>query len=534
MKLKKFFVLLLLLGALAALTFGQDAIPGQILVKFRTPTSWANYAVHRSVGARVVQKMPQIGVELVQVSPRIPVERALERYRRSPAVVYAEPNYRRYPLFRPNDSLYSQQYAPIRTFAEQGWDITRGDPSTIIAVIDTGIQLDHPDLRNKIVPGYDFSDNDSDPSDSIGHGTHCSGIAAADTNNGMGIAGMGFNCMIMPLKIFPNSTSANVILAVLHATDHGAKVISMSIGSYFASQAEDDAMKYAVEHDVLPVAAAGNDNVTTKLYPAGYDSVLAVGSTDQNDQKSGFSNWGDWVDVAAPGSHIYSTYLNSTYVFQDGTSMATPCVAGYAGLLYSHIGADATAAEVRAAIENNCDDVGTWLKFGRINVARGLADVVPPVETEFPPEEIEMYLGTSSSGDVPDVLHSDSLRFSVRSTWSSLGQVAGAGFSMTMGAPLENVSSLSLEIEANGPAGGTGMVWLFNWNTNQYDFFKAFPLYTTDQTQKLRIYTPATYVSSTGEVRGITRAHVPLRRMSWSPFTYAINEVKLSALVRNR
>lgn len=532
--MKRILLVLLLIGVLAAVALGRNPVEGQILVKFRSLTSSQNSRMHRAVGGRVIDRFPQIGVELVQLRTGVSVNQALMRYRRSSAVLYAEPNHYRELLFRPNDPRYSQQYHPGRIFAETGWDLNRGDSATVIAVLDTGQDLSHPDLHDKLLPGYDFSDNDSDPSDYHGHGTHVAGIAAADTNNGIGVAGVGFDCMIMPLKIFPESTVANAIRAVLYATDNGANVISMSYGGYNFSQAEMDSFTYALSKDVLPIAAAGNDNISQKLYPAGYDNVLAVGSTDANDQKSDFSQFGDWVDVAAPGSAILSTVMGGSYGFSSGTSMACPVVAGYAGLLYSHIGPGATAAEVREAIEQNCDDVGNWLAFGRINVGRGLAAVVPPVAQEFPPDAIDLFVGSGSLGDVTYVHSSDGLRFLIGSTASSLGHVAGAQFSIFMTEPLANVTKLSLSVEARGPIRGTGMVWLHNWRTNQIDYRGAFPLNPMDRQHTLTLSNLSDYVSSTGEVRAVTRAHVPMRLGGFQSFTYELNQVKLAAVIRRR
>lgn len=530
--LKKILLVLLFIAALAAFSLGREPVPGQLLVKFRTPTSRINAIIHRQVGARVIERFPQIGVELVQLRPGLTLTQAISRYKRSSAVLYAEPNQYRELMFKPNDPDYFRQYCPVRIFAEQGWNLNKGDSGTVIAVLDTGVDLSHPDLVNKLLPGYDFSDGDSDPSDYQGHGTHVSGIAAADTNNGIGIAGIGFDCKIMPLKVFPNATLSTLIAAVLHATDNGAKVISMSYAGGFPSQAEEDSFTYALSNNVLPIAAAANDNSSQMMYPAAYEGVLAVGSTDANDQKSGFSNFGDWVDVAAPGSAIYSTMMGSTYATFDGTSMSCPAVSGYAGLLYSHIGPGATAAEVRAAIQNNCDDVGDWLKFGRINVFRGLSIVIPPVSEEFPPGDIGIFIGSYSSGNVGYVQTSDGLRFLVNSTFSSLGQVAGMEFGITMDEPLVNVVRMSLDVEARGPLRGTGMVWLYNWRTSQYDFFKAFALNPEDRMHSMTLYNLPDYVSAGGEVRAISRAHVPLRLGGYQPFSYELNQVKISATIR--
>ena len=295
--MKKILLVLVILAALAAIAFGDRMKAGQVLVKFRVQNSGSNARVHRAVGGRVIDRFPQIGVELVQLRSGVSVSQAVTRYRRYAAVLYAGPNYYRELLFRPNDPSYSQQYHPRRVFAEEGWDLTRGDSGTVIAVLDTGQDLSHPDLHDKLLPGYDFSDNDSDPSDYQGHGTHTAGIAAADTNNGIGVAGIGFDCKIMPLKIFPEATVSNVIRAVLYATDNGANVLSMSFGGAPPSQAEEDSYTYALANDVLPIASAGNGNSNTKYFGEYYMTKLALAKNavvmlNRLCYASGNSEWG--------------------------------------------------------------------------------------------------------------------------------------------------------------------------------------------------------------------------------------------------
>ena len=295
-----------------------------------------------------------------------------EAYKKNPNVEYAEPNYIAHICVKPNDLYYSQQWAHQNMQSEQAWDMERGNPNITIAIVDTGVDWNHPDLAANIwnntdeipgngidddgngyvddVRGWDFVNSDSDPMDDNGHGTHCSGIAAAETDNGVGVAGVCWNCAIMPLKglnVYGSGKSSDLAIGIQYVADNGADIISMSWGSYSSSNLIKDVIGYAYVQGVVLVGAAGNDNTISKFYPAGYDNVIAVSATDSNDDKASFSNYGSWIDVAAPGVSIYSTmptyqvYLNTeygipqNYAYLGGTSMSCPFVAGLAGLILS-------------------------------------------------------------------------------------------------------------------------------------------------------------------------------------------------------
>jgi subtilisin family serine protease len=268
--------------------------------------------------------------------------------------------------------------------------------SAIVAVIDTGIDPNHPDLNDKIVPGYDYLDGDSDPRDTYGHGTHVAGTVAPETNNSIGTAGVGFssNILIMPLRVCSTSgcpTSA-IVSAIYHAADNGADVINLSLGGKFASSAEEQAINYAWDQDLVIVASSGNDGSGRVSYPAAFANSIAVGSTNWKDQLAPYSNKGSALDVVAPGGDmssyhdpggIYSTmptydvYLTTNYSYSknydqlQGTSMATPQVSGLAALLFAMGGK--TNAEIRDIIESTADDLGKngWDRnygWGRVNI----------------------------------------------------------------------------------------------------------------------------------------------------------------------
>jgi len=266
-----------------------------------------------------------------------------------PGVEYAEIDHIGYGAVIPNDVQFPNQWSLHNTGqnacnvdadidAAEAWGLNKGKTSTVIAVIDTGVDLNHPDLTGKTVAGYDYANNDSNPMDDHGHGTHVSGISAALSNNNTGITGICWNCKIMPLKALNASNWGYYswwTSSLVFAADHGASVINMSMGGTSDSVTLHDAIRYAYNKNIPVAVAMMNDGNSTPYYPAHYPEVIAVGSTDCNDARSSFSNYGNHIDVVAPGSSILSSLWNNTYASWSGTSMATPHVTGVIGLIRS-------------------------------------------------------------------------------------------------------------------------------------------------------------------------------------------------------
>jgi thermitase len=292
---------------------------------------------------------------------------------------YIEPNIKFQANFVPNDPYWPQQWGPRKIEANYAWDTTIGDPSLLVAVIDTGIDYNHPDLAgNYVALGYDWVNNDTDPMDDHDHGTHCAGIIAATLNNSLGIAGVA-QVQIMAEKGLDSGGSgkaSDLANAIIHAVDQGADILSNSWGGYSYSNLIHDAVKYAQDHGVLVVAAAGNEASSMKHYPAAYDEVVAVTATDQTDDPASFTSYGKWVDVAAPGVDVYSTVLNERYENHSGTSMACPHAAGVAALIWSEF-PSLTLDEVRLRLQLTADDLGdagfdVYYGYGRVNARRAV------------------------------------------------------------------------------------------------------------------------------------------------------------------
>lgn len=296
----------------------------------------------------------------------------------------AEPNYifQKQALQRsvPNDEFFAHyQWNLTQINAESGWDIEEGAEEVIIAVLDTGIDMDHEDLAGHLLPGRNMFKDTDDVSDEHGHGTHVAGISSAITNNITGIAGMTWNNKILPVKVLDDQGEGSlyeITRGIIWATDQGARVINLSLGDDVSAQMLHEAVRYADERDVVLIAAAGNENVQVPMYPAAYEEVLAVAATDQHEEKAVFSNFGDYMDVTAPGEHIPSTFIDDQYVFMSGTSMAAPHVSGLAGLIRS-LRPELTNEEVMHVIRYTADDLGPighdpYYGYGQINVLESL------------------------------------------------------------------------------------------------------------------------------------------------------------------
>ena len=287
--------------------------------------------------------------------------------------------------------------------APEGWSITHGSPNIRIAILDSGVYCSHADLDSKCVEQTSFvGQHGSPPDDIIGHGTHVAGIAAAETDNGVGIAGVAWEASIGSLKVcYEDYTlailgiiqgvcdDADIAAAIIYAAQNGYDVINMSLAGPQFSQTLLNAVNYAWNQGVVIVAGAGNGYSTEKLYPAAYDNVIAVAATDYFDNLAYFSTFGDWVSVLAPGHTILSTVPNELcnmqpndpegcHDWKSGTSMATPHVAGIAAMLLAHL-RGLTNAQVRSSIENSAEEVGAlgqnflaWVQHGRVNLYEAL------------------------------------------------------------------------------------------------------------------------------------------------------------------
>lgn len=281
-------------------------------------------------------------------------------------VAWAEPNRWRQAYAVPNDPQFGAQWGLTRIGCPDAWDLTTGDPGVVVAVVDTGVDLNHPELAGLLVAGQDlvdfppgsvprpgwvfegdFTGVDADPQDEVGHGTHVGGTICCASNNGTGVAGVAWDVRLQPVKVLARvrevatgrisgaGSAAHIAAGIRWATDNGARAINMSLGGYTDTTVEREAVAYAVSRGVVVVAAMGNDDTDTPSYPAAYPGVIAVAATDSSDRRASFSNRGAHVAISAPGVGVLSTYWDDTYATANGTSMASPHVAGVAALILS-------------------------------------------------------------------------------------------------------------------------------------------------------------------------------------------------------
>ena len=390
---------------LDTVVFAHEAAPdglpmraGSFLVKFRPDAAPAARDLrHRAVSAAAVDATGLPDVVRVQVHPG-DAARAMAAYRGQPDVEYVEPDYAVRASFAANDTRVGEQWGLTRINAPQAWDLSRSDPSIRIAILDCGIYSrssqfgpGHADVRDQVVLERDFTSSPFGPDDFCDHGTHVAGIAAAATNNGIGVAGVGFNATILNGKVLDdegNSSTSIVTQGITWAADNGARVINLSLGGYApCGPTMQAAVDYAWARNAVIVAAAGNDGRAETGSPANCSNVVGVAATDQADGRASFSNYGPDVDVAAPGVTILSTDFVGGYYSYSGTSQATPHVAGLAALVWATNPSMGNQAVVDR-IQNTADRItgtGTSWTYGRVNARTAVTtDVNPPASCPNP------------------------------------------------------------------------------------------------------------------------------------------------------
>jgi LPXTG-site transpeptidase (sortase) family protein len=373
-------------------------VPDVVVVKI-DPAITANNLQNclKSANATVGSQIKEINVMQVDV-PKGEVAEAIASLSKCPGVLYAEPDYVAVMADTiPNDPGWPNQYGLMAIHAPQGWDANTGSPAVTIAIVDTGVDLSHADLAGKIVPGIDFVNGDNIPQDDNGHGTHVAGIAAAITNNAIGVAGVSWGARIMPVKVLDatgTGSIANVAAGIVWAAQNGAEVINISLGCGLLScptppQALLDAVNYAYGEGATLVAAAGNLGTNFVYYPARFPHVIAVAATDQVNNHWTLSNYGPEVDVSAPGVQIYSTFRGNIYRYLDGTSMSTAFVSGLAAILRG-LPTYSSPDQIAEKLGNSALDLGApgrddLYGFGLIQVDAAIQSFQPTPTPTFTP-----------------------------------------------------------------------------------------------------------------------------------------------------
>lgn len=391
----------------------SSPVPGQIMVKFRD-----NAAAAGVLGQHGLSDGPPIGSTGAHLI-KVPAGRELQlvaALSRNPAVEYAEPD--ELVTADSADQYFDRQYAlqnvgqsftntagtvtvaagkaDADVDAVEAWNVTTGG-GTRVAIIDSGVAADNNDISPQVAERVNFSDKviaGPDGYDRYGHGTHVAGIVAAVANNSIGVAGVCPSCSIFDVKVLNDSgsgSSSAIAKGIDWAATHGAKVINMSLGQRVSSRTLEVAVNNAWNQGVVIVAAAGNEGTQAQVYPGAYPNVIAVAATDNKDAKASFSTYGKWVDVAAPGVSVYSTFPNHPFALESqygssegydilsGTSMASPVVAATAALVWS-TAAGTSNTSVRAKVESTADPIsgtGTYWAHGRVNACKAVGCVAP-------------------------------------------------------------------------------------------------------------------------------------------------------------
>ncbi|ABG05132.1 peptidase S8 and S53, subtilisin, kexin, sedolisin [Rubrobacter xylanophilus DSM 9941] len=372
-------------GEVDALPGGARYVAGELLVVYRSAPGLERAL--EATGGRVKEELPASDARLV-VFPAVrekPSEALRERLLRekkraleqSPAVEAVSFNYLREPLANPNDRYFGRQWGLRKIRAPLAWSRARGGGARV-AVLDSGVAAGHPDLRGKIAGRYNTDTRTSSAGDQYGHGTHVAGIAAASTNNRIGVAGTCPGCRLLAVKLDGDGliTTTDLVRGINWAIGRRADVINLSLGGGGFSRPEADAIAKAWNRGAVVVAAAGNERSSRRTYPAAYPQVIAVSATTRSDARARYSNYGGWVDVAAPGGTsgtggIYSTLPGGRYGYLSGTSMAAPFVSGVAGLL---AGQDLANSQIRRRIQSTAADLGPrgrdpYYGHGRLDAA---------------------------------------------------------------------------------------------------------------------------------------------------------------------
>jgi len=369
----------------------SKAIPGQLLVHYRDVVQPdVADTIEKAHGASKKAEIGALRVRVVAV-PNGLEEAVLRQLATDPRVQYVERDFTLVATgTTPNDYWWPNEWSEIKTRTNLAWDLTQGSSSVVIASLDTGVDLTQPDLQGNLVAGYNVLNGSSDPTDDNGHGTWAAGVAGATSNNSIGVASYCWRCSLMPVKVLGadgSGTTSNVAAGIIWATDHGARVISMSLSGTTGTSTLQSAVQYAHSRGVVLVAAAGNSGNATQAYPAAYPEVLGVAGTDPNDALYSWSNYGAWVKLAAPGCS-YTTGRAGWYGSFCGTSAATPVVAGIAGLALSYA-SGATNTAVETALEASSVRTGAAVAYGRVDayatlLALGASATPAPTSTPSP------------------------------------------------------------------------------------------------------------------------------------------------------
>jgi thermitase len=364
-----------------------EYVPDRVLVGFKPGTpGHAIAAAHAAAGAQREWRIERVGIDIMRVPKGRTVVGLIKMYEKNPNVAFAEPDYIVTATgVTPDDPHYPDQWGLPVVNAAAAWNVTTGSSDVTVAVLDTGIDMAHPDLEGRVLDGYNFINGDADASDDHGHGTLIAGIVGANSNNGVGVTGLDWEARLLPVKVLDqdgNGPTSAIAQGIMYAADRGANVLNMSFSSPEESHTLAEALGYAYELGATLVASRGNTATDDPRYPASYENVIAVGSISSATDLSFFSSYGEDVSVVAPGQGIYTTSLGGGYLRPAGTSMSAAFVSGLAAML-AGLDPSLSPAEIQDIMQRTAVDLGepghdAYFGHGRIDAAAALASLSAP------------------------------------------------------------------------------------------------------------------------------------------------------------
>lgn len=444
---------IIFLGAAASAQEPPPFVPGRILVQFRpdVPAQQVRYLI-AAARAQWLGEIPRIGVHVLQLPPSASEVAVARAFGQRPEVVFAELDHILQPDdITPNDPYYaSWQWALKKIACPTAWSTTTGSNSVIIAILDTGVDGTHPDLSSKMVPGWNFYDNNSDTRDVYGHGTKVAGTAAASSNNSIGVASVAWECKIMPIRVSDSrgyGYFSSMASGLTWAADRGARVANISYSASGSATVSAAAQYFRSRGGVVTVSAGNNS--TFYNYPDD-PNVLTVAATDSYDKLTSYSTTGTHLDLAAPGT-AYTTTRGGDYSAVSGTSISAPIVAGVAALVIS-ANPNLTASQVEDILKQSADDLGAtgWdstYGWGRVNAARA----------------VSLASGGSSSGGTSSA---DTSPPTVGFTNPTHGATVSGTISVQVSASDNvGVASVTLYLDGKAVASTSTTPYAFSWNT---------------------------------------------------------------------
>lgn len=447
----------LFLATTCALSVGaapNRQVPGRLLAEPIFSVNEGDLAAtYARSGVRIHHTIRSINVHVLQ-APEGTEEKVAAALMKTGLFTYVEPDFiatATATTVTPNDPDFSSQWHLTSINAPGAWSITTGTAGAPIAIIDSGVYSTHPDLSSKLVAGWNFLTGTSNTADDYGHGTAVAGVAAAATNNGIGVAGVSWNNPIMPLVVVDStgsSTYSNLAAAIQYAADHGARIINISLGGASASSALQTAVNYAWSKGAVIFAAAGNSSSSTPMYPAACTNVVAVSATEPNGTLATFSEYGSYIDLAAPGDNILTTLNGGGYGYWYGTSFSSPIVAATAALALS-VQPGLSASALVNLLEQNADHLGgytgwnQYFGYGQVDAYKTVVAAQNVVVDKAPPS-------VSISGPLNNA------------TVSGTVQVSGTA--------MDNVGVTSIQFSVDGQLVATSgsSPFVFSWNTASY------------------------------------------------------------------